>query len=73
MWQASANKGQAQGDTNQQVKKLQEQMEIMADELQKAKEEAKRAQSDMERLLDVMQVSQEEQNAKEKQIRELQE
>lgn len=48
-------------------------MEIMADELTKAKEEAKRAQNDMERLLDVVQVSQEEQNTKEKQIRELQE
>ena len=56
-----------------QIKKLTEQMEIMADELAKSKEEAKRAQSDMERLLDVMQATQEEQNAKENTIRELQE
>jgi hypothetical protein len=49
------------------------QMEKMADELEKSKEEARRAQSDMERLLDVMQATQEEQNAKENTIRELQE
>lgn len=41
--------------------------------MEKSKEEASRSQTDMERLLQVVQMGQEEQNAKEKQIRELQE
>lgn len=52
---------------------LQSQIESLQKESDKAKEEASRLQTDMERLLQVVQMGQEEQNAKEKQIRELQE
>lgn len=55
------------------MKRLQSQIENLQKELEKAKEEASRSQTDMERLLQVVQMGQEEQNAKEKQIRELQE
>lgn len=55
------------------TKRLQSQIETLQKELEKSKEEASRSQTDMERLLQVVQMGQEEQNAKEKQIRELQE
>jgi len=55
------------------TKRLQDQIESLQKELEKTKEEASRSQTDMERLLQVVQMGQEEQNAKEKQIRELQE
>lgn len=55
------------------MKRLQSQIETLQKELEKSKEEANRSQTDMERLLQVVQMGQEEQNAKEKQIRELQE
>lgn len=67
----SQSKSQA-GDSDV-VKRLQSQIENLQKELEKAKEEASRSQTDMERLLQVVQMGQEEQNAKEKQIRELQE
>lgn len=40
--------------------------------MEQAQEEAKRSAAEMERLLQLVQMSQEEQNAKEKQIAELQ-
>lgn len=40
--------------------------------MEKAKEDAQRSATEMERLLQLVQMSQEEQNAKEKQIQELQ-
>ena len=44
----------------------------MQKELEEAKQNSKRAQEEIDRLLKVIQMSQEEQNAKEKQIQNLQ-
>lgn len=54
------------------VADLNKQLEVSQQELQKAKEEAQRSATEMERLLQLVQMSQEEQNAKEKQIVQLQ-
>lgn len=42
------------------------------EKMKKAQEESKRSAAEMERLLQLVQMSQEEQNAKEKQIADLQ-
>lgn len=52
---------------------LQRTLENAEKELEKAREEAGRSSAETERLLQLMQMTQEEQNAKEKQIRDLQE
>ena len=65
--------GKSQAGDNDVIKRLQSQIESLQKELDKSKDEASRSQTDMERLLQVVQMGQEEQNAKEKQIRELQE
>lgn len=65
--------GKSQAGDSDVIKRLQSQIESLQKELEKSKEEASRSQTDMERLLQVVQMGQEEQNAKEKQIRELQE
>lgn len=65
--------GKSQAGDSDVIKRLQSQIESLQKELEKTKEEASRSQTDMERLLQVVQMGQEEQNAKEKQIRELQE
>lgn len=65
--------GKSQAGDSDVTKKLQSQIESLQKELEKCKDEASRSQTDMERLLQVVQMGQEEQNAKEKQIRELQE
>lgn len=65
--------GKSQAGDSDVIKRLQSQIESLQKELEKSKEEASRSQTDMERLLQVVQMGQEEQNAKEKQIRDLQE
>jgi len=65
--------GKSQAGDSDVIKRLQSQIESLQKELEKSKDEASRSQTDMERLLQVVQMGQEEQNAKEKQIRELQE
>lgn len=65
--------GKSQAGDSDVIKRLQSQIESLQKELDKSKDEASRSQTDMERLLQVVQMGQEEQNAKEKQIRELQE
>lgn len=52
---------------------MQKALENSEKELEKAKEESTRSSAETERLLHLMQMTQEEQNAKERQIRELQE
>lgn len=47
-------------------------VEKLEKELQQANENAKRSQEEMDRLLKLVQMSQEEQNAKEKQIHDMQ-
>lgn len=47
-------------------------VEKLVNDLAQAQENAKRSQEEMDRLLKLVQMSQEEQNAKEKQIHDLQ-
>lgn len=69
----SFSNNQSGGVPDKRVAELQKTLENAERELENAKEEAKRSSSETERLLQLVQMTQEEQNAKEKQIRDLQE
>lgn len=62
----------AAGELNKKLTDSQKESDTLKQQLQQAKEEAQRSTAEMERLLKLVQMSQEEQNAKEKQIMEMQ-
>ncbi|KAK1122955.1 hypothetical protein K0M31_008593 [Melipona bicolor] len=60
------------GSPDKRLAEMQKTLENAEKELEKAKEESTRSSAETERLLHLIQMTQEEQNAKERQIRELQ-